>query len=392
VRILVAPDAFKGTLTAIRAAEIIRDALPAVDPAARAMLVPLADGGEGTVEALHRAWGGEMIESVVPGPAGMPVVPSWLHCPERGVAVAESASCLGHGLVSASRRDPLRARSTGLGLLPTAIAAAAPRRILVGVGGTATNDGGLGMASALGWSPRPPDESDADIGHTLSRIELLAPPPRSPLADIAVIALVDVDNPLCGPQGTTAVYGPQKGVRAEDVPRVDAAMGHWSAVVRRDVRGVDPASPGAGAGGGLGFALAAFAGAELCSGAEAVLEAAGFDDLLRYADLVITGEGRIDAQTARGKVVCAVAAAAARAGVPVVAIGGRAQGAPGDLAKALGVALVVEAAPRRMSDADALLAAERTLRDAVIRNAAAIRFVAEKNIQPRGPEEDVTTV
>lgn len=368
MRILVAPDSFKGTLTAFRAAEFIRDALPA-DAAARALLLPLADGGEGTVDVLHAAWGGDCVETVVPGPLGAPVSARWLHIPRRHTAVIESASCLGPGLLDPAARDPLHAYSLGLGVLMRAVLEKHPRRLYVGVGGTATNDGGLGLAMALGWQIGSEMETDSDIGHILAAVSTVRPSALVPRGRTVVTALVDVDNPLCGPQGATAVYGPQKGVRAEDVPRLDAALGHWARMVRRSLprlsRFSDPEAPGTGAGGGLGFGLAAFAGAELKPGATAVLRAVGFNALLRDASLVITGEGRIDAQTGRGKVVSAVAAAAARAGVPVVAIGGRVDGNTRDIAASLGLALLLEAAPRNMSDGEALRAAERTLSEAV---------------------------
>ncbi|MCZ7555094.1 MAG: glycerate kinase [Bacteroidia bacterium] len=332
MNILIAPDSFKGSLTAVQAAGIIREALLADDPAVRCIMLPQADGGEGSIDAVWRAGGGELITEQLPDLVGEPRPVQWL-LRDDGSALIEAATAIGWQLPEGVAREPRRFSTASFGLLLRAAAERAVR-IDAAIGGSATSDCGMGFAEALGARFRTATGADADIPSRLAglrRIEYSMPdlPP--------VRALADVRNPLLGPDGAVRVYGPQKGIPSEDLAEWDAAFEHCAAVVRRDVRDVDPAVEGMGAAGGLGFALSAFAGAGLRNGADALRALTGFDEHLAGADLVLTGEGRIDAQTLQGKVVQGIAKIAAGRGVPVAAFCGAVHGDVSVLAAALGV-------------------------------------------------------
>jgi glycerate 2-kinase len=350
MKIVIAPDSFKGSLSAVRASAAIargvRDALPD----AECDLCPMADGGEGTVEALLAAAGGEARTTRVVGPLGEPVEAHWGLIEEGRTAVIEIAEAAGLGLVPEDRRDPARTTSYGVGELIRAALDAGARRLIVGVGGSATNDGGAGMAQALGVRFIGPSTPHL-CGGALEAIEAIDWSGLDPrLAETEVVVASDVDNPLTGPEGAAAVYGPQKGMRSEQLAPLDRGLEHlarWvgaapppSAIVgaappppsahdrmeatpppRLDARQLI-AFPGAGAAGGLGFGLIAFCGARLVSGAELMLSVLRFDERVRGADLVLTGEGRLDGQSVRGKTVIAVAKAAARHRVPAIALAG----------------------------------------------------------------------
>ncbi len=315
--VLIAPDSFKGSLSAIRAAGIIREAILATDPAVRCIVLPQADGGEGTLDAVFAARGGTMMHAVVPDLAGRPAAVRWL-LNDDGGALLEAAECIGWSLPAGVTRDPEQFLSTGLGMLIRHVAERGGD-ISVALGGSATTDCGLGLAEALGAV------IDSDIPISARVSERLAGVRRITSVKsltTGLTALADVRNPLTGKQGAVYTYGPQKGLAPERLAAFDAAVAHFAEIVRRDVRDVDPLEPGMGAAGGLGFTLAAFCAAELRSGAEAVRNMTDFDRHLAECDLVITGEGKIDAQTLQGKVVHGIAEAAARKGVPVLAFAG----------------------------------------------------------------------
>jgi glycerate kinase len=368
VNVLVAPDSFKGSLTAVRAAGIIAESITRCDPAARCVLLPQADGGEGTLDVLEARTGGERRTATACDPLGRPIDAHWLLLPD-GTAVVESAAVIGHTLLEAKERKPARLRSTGLGMMVRAATGSGRKQLLVTLGGSATNDAGLGFAEAMGYRFRFMTDPGSDVFRalrTVRGIETSASGDDPAAARIPrVTALVDVRNPLCGPRGATAVYGPQKGVPAEQIERVDHAVAHFASIVRRDVRYVDTAAAGMGAAGGLGFALAAFCGARLRSGADTIRGMTGFSDALHGCDLVITGEGRLDAQSREGKVVAGVATEARRRGIPVVAFAGAIEGSPAWIESTLGLRAAIAVTPGGMSPEEGMARAAVLLEEAV---------------------------
>jgi glycerate kinase len=338
MRIVVAPDSFKGSLTALAVAEAMGRGIHAVFPDADVAKVPIADGGEGTVDALVVATGGRIEERAVRGPLGEPVQARWGVLGTGDTAVIEMAAASGLPLVPPPRRDPRLTTTFGTGELLRAALDAGHRRIILGIGGSATNDGGTGLARALGIRFLDSTGTELPEGGAalarLDRIDLSGLDPRAANAELVVAC--DVDNPLTGPRGASAVYGPQKGATPEMVRLLDDALAHYARIAR-DATGRDIAgAAGAGAAGGLGAGLLFFTPAKLRPGVEIVLEATGFDSLVRDADLVITGEGRTDFQSAMGKAPVGVAAAAKRHSVPVVCLsGGLGDGADEVLSKGI---------------------------------------------------------
>ncbi|MGZ8580632.1 MAG: glycerate kinase family protein [Actinomycetota bacterium] len=328
MRILVAPDKFRGTLTARQAAEAFATGWRRERPDDDLELVPMADGGEGTMDALVESLGGRVEATTVTGPMGDPVDAAFGLVPSRGgtLGVVEMARASGLALLDEDRRDPLRTTTRGTGELMARAIDAGADRLVVCIGGSATNDGGVGMASALGG--RFLDASGnpiADGGEalvTLARIDLSRMHPS--LARVHVTGACDVDNPLTGPSGASAVYGPQKGASADDVAVLDRALGHLAAVVERDLAIGLRDESGAGAAGGLGFGLMAFCGARLHPGVEVVMDAVGLVERITAADLVITGEGSLDEQSLHGKTPAGVLTACRLAEVPAAIVCGRA--------------------------------------------------------------------
>jgi glycerate kinase len=331
VRVLVAPDKFRGTATAAEVARAIAEGWRRVRPLDEVDELPLADGGEGTLDALVDALGGRRRSATVSGPLGEPVRAEFglVDAAEGRTAVVEMARASGLGLVPPDRRDPKASTTRGTGELILAACSQEPppTTVIVCIGGSATNDGGGGMAQALGV--RLLDAEGRELGPggaalaALSRIDAGALEGR--VRGVRFVVATDVDNPLVGPAGASAVYGPQKGASPEDVAVLDAALAHFADAVRRDL-GVDVRDrPGAGAAGGLGAGLMAFLGAEARSGVEVVMEAAGFAERLSQAELVITGEGKLDRQSLHGKVPAGVLAAARRAGTPAAVVCGQAE-------------------------------------------------------------------
>jgi glycerate kinase len=338
MRVVIAPDKFKGTLTAREAATALAAGWRRVDRDADVDQVPVADGGEGTLDTLLDALGGRRERVTVSGPLGDPVDADFGLVEGAGgpTAVVEMARASGLGLVSEARRDPLRASTRGTGQVIAAAAEHGPRRIIVCIGGSATNDGGAGMAQALGV--RLLDERGRDLapgGAALRRLDRIdATGLLRGLRRVEVVVACDVDNPLTGSRGASAVYGPQKGASPEDVRLLDDALGHFAAVVFRDL-GIDVREvPGAGAAGGLGAGLVAFLGARLRPGFEVVAHALGLEGRLDGADVAVTGEGRYDTQTESGKAPAGVLRLARQTGCRTVLVAGQvdgATGAPADL-------------------------------------------------------------
>ena len=324
MHIVIAPQSLKGSLTAAEAGKAIQQGVLAVYPTATTTIVPIADGGEGTVQALVDGTGGQIIHQQVTGPLGEPVEAFYGLLGDGHSAVIEMAACAGLPLVPPERRDPAIATTYGVGELLKDALNRGCRHFIIGIGGSATNDGGAGMAQALGANLL--DEQGQEIqpgGAALSRlahISLTNMDPRWQECEIEVAC--DVTNPLYGPQGASAIYGPQKGATPAMVETLDTALRHYADIIERDLSMHVADIPGAGAAGGLGAGLLAFLQAKLRPGAQIVLAAAQLERHLSTADLVITAEGQIDMQTAYGKSVGAVAALAKRYQLPVLALAG----------------------------------------------------------------------
>lgn len=321
MRILIAPQEFKGSLTAIEAAQAIAAGVSARLPEAAIELLPLADGGPGTIDVLLSAQGGKLQWRRVLDPLLRPVSARWLRLPD-GTAVIECAQASGLWRLREGERDARTASSYGTGQLVMDAIAAGCSRLIIGLGGSATNDGGAGLAQALGYhlfdtngDELPP--GGAALAH-LSRIQR----PARPLPPANVIGATDVTNVLTGPTGASRVYGPQKGANAAAVSELDAALEHFAAIVKRDLGPQLRGLARAGAAGGLGAGLVAFLGAELTAGAALVADAVGLAGKIANADLVITGEGSLDLQTLAGKTPLYVAEVARAAGKPVACLAG----------------------------------------------------------------------
>ncbi|GAA5189881.1 glycerate kinase [Ferrimonas gelatinilytica] len=324
MKIVIAPDSFKESLTALEVCEAIEQGFKAVWPDAEYRQLPMADGGEGTVQSLVDASQGEIHRCAVRGPLGEPVSAFWGMMGDGETAVIEMAAASGLHLVPPAARDPLITSSYGTGELIKAALDHGARRLIIGIGGSATNDGGAGMAQALGIALLDRDGQALQPGGgalaELARIDLSGRDPR--LADLQIEVACDVDNPLCGPRGASAVFGPQKGATETMVAQLDANLKHYGTLMERQLNREVVEVPGAGAAGGMGAALLGLLGASLRPGIEIVMDAAGLADAVVGADLVITGEGRIDSQTVYGKTPHGVARMAQQAGCPVIAIAG----------------------------------------------------------------------
>ena len=324
MKIVIAPDSYKESLSALEVAQAVEAGFRQVFPDADYVLVPVADGGEGTVDAMVAATGGRKETVTVSGPLGEPVEAFYGLTGDGDTAVIEMAAASGLALVPPDRRNPLLTSSRGTGELIRAALDAGARRFILGIGGSATNDGGAGMVQALGvrlldLEGRELDGSGGDLAR-LERIDVSALDPR--LAECRIEVACDVDNPLTGARGASAVFGLQKGATPEMVQALDANLARLARIVGRDLGVAVDAVPGAGAAGGMGAAMLAFFGATLKPGIEIVTAAVDLDTHVRDADLVITGEGRIDFQTVHGKTPIGVARVAKRHGKPVIGIAG----------------------------------------------------------------------
>src|SRR6266540_1582560 len=327
-RVVIAPQSFKGSADAVAVASAIARGVRRIWPRADCIELPLADGGEGTALALVRATAGEMRHARVHDPLGRDIDAQWGVLGDRVTAILEMAAASGLPLLRDDERDPRITSTRGTGELILAAAASGAHRIVIGIGGSATNDGGAGMARALGYRFLDRDGRElSEGGAALARLHHLEGQTDPRLIRPSIDVACDVRNPLLGPEGASAIYGPQKGATPDMIAELDAALGRYADVIEdfvgRNVRDV----PGAGAAGGLGAGLLAFLDARLRSGAELVLDATKFASRIAGADLVVTGEGRADAQSAYGKLTQAVTRAASAAGVrAAMVVGGTAPG------------------------------------------------------------------
>ncbi|WP_323167987.1 glycerate kinase [Pseudomonas atacamensis] len=324
MKIVIAPDSFKDSLSAQGVAEAIALGLAQVWPQATLIKCPMADGGEGTVESILAACEGELRRTRVRGPLGAPVDAAWGWLPHHHTAIIEMAEASGLQLVPPGQRDACISSTFGTGELIRAALDAGAQRVILAIGGSATNDAGAGAMQALGVKLLDAQNQSLVPGGLalaqLARLDLSGLDRR--LADVRFDIAADVNNPLCGPHGASAIFGPQKGASPAQVVQLDQALGHFAKLcaqaLGKDVRD----EPGSGAAGGLGFAAKAFLGAQFQAGVEVVAELVGLADAVKGADLVITGEGRFDAQTLRGKTPFGVARVAKQHAVPVIVIAG----------------------------------------------------------------------
>lgn len=326
MKIVIAPDSFKGSLSAKQAADAMAAGVCRAMPDAEIVRVPMADGGEGTVQSLVDATGGTLVTATVIGPLGTPVDATYGLLGDGTTAVIEMAAASGIGYVNETTRDPRITTTYGTGELIRDALDHGAASLIVGLGGSATNDGGAGMAQALGVRLLDADGQELAPGGAalagLAHIDISGLDPRLVHVDLRLAS--DVTNPLTGERGASAVFGPQKGADAAMVEELDAALGHYAQVIRRDLGRDVEHVPGAGAAGGLGAGFLAFTGARMQSGISLVVEATGLKVLAQDADLCITGEGRIDSQTRYGKTPIGVAHAvkSVMPDCPVVAIAG----------------------------------------------------------------------
>ncbi|OCL26586.1 glycerate kinase [Orenia metallireducens] len=323
-KILVAPDSFKGNLTALEVADNIEKGILSVLPEVEVIKVPMADGGEGTVQSLVDATKGKLIYKEVTGPIGEAVQAQFGILGDGKRAVIEMATASGLPLVPLDKRDPTKTTTYGTGELIKAALDQGVEELIIGIGGSATNDGGVGMAQALGISFLDKDGNEVGFGGgELAKIESIDLSGfDSRVNEIDIKVACDVTNPLYGPNGAAYIYGPQKGANSKMVKELDNNLRHFAAIVARELNKNVQNISGAGAAGGLGAGLVAFLGAQLKSGIEIVLEANNFVDKLAGVDLVITGEGQLDNQTVNGKTPIGVARVAKKYNIPVIAIAG----------------------------------------------------------------------
>ncbi|KJL04621.1 glycerate kinase [Priestia aryabhattai] len=324
MKIVIAPDSFKESLTALRVCEAVEKGIKTHFPNAEISKVPMADGGEGTVQSLVDATDGEVIQARVTGPLGKEVKAFYGILGDGKTAVIEMAAASGLHHVPVDKRNPLVTTTRGTGELILKALDHKVKHIIIGIGGSATNDGGAGMAKALGAKLL--DAKGAEIKEgggslgQLTSIDLTNLDSR--LAEIKVEVACDVDNPLTGETGASAVFGPQKGATPDMVKQLDRNLAHYAAIVGKEMGIHIQSVPGAGAAGGLGGGLLAFLSAELKPGVDIVIKATQLESYIKNADLVITGEGRIDGQTIYGKTPIGVAKTAKKHSVPVIAIAG----------------------------------------------------------------------
>ena len=324
MKVVIAIDSLKGSLSSMEAGMAIKDGILAAKPDAEVIVKPLADGGEGTTDALIEGMNGERIDLTVTGPMHTPVDAYYGYLKDTNTAVMEMASAAGITLVPDSEKNPLLATSYGVGEMINDAIQRGCRNFIIGIGGSVTNDGGIGMLKALGV--RFLDENDEDAGEggqALAKVARIDVSGMNPLLKECHIQVAcDVNNPLCGENGSTYVYGPQKGVTEDMKKTFDEAMAHFARVTSETLENDYMNTPGAGAAGGLGYAFFAYTGAALTPGIELILDAVGLEEELSGADVVVTGEGRLDFQTAMGKAPVGVARLAKKYNAKVIAFAG----------------------------------------------------------------------
>lgn len=324
MRIVIAPDSFKGSLSSLEVAQAMERGVKRVLPQSTTVLLPLSDGGEGLVDSLVVASGGKLVEYEVQGPLGSPVTAQMGLLGDGETAVIEMAQASGLTLIKEEERNPLFTSTFGTGELMRHALDLGCTKLIIGIGGSATNDGGMGMAQALGF--RFLDAKGELLGSgggelaRLASIDTSQVDPR--IKGVQIEVACDVDNPLTGPQGAAHIYGPQKGATPVMVEFLDAALANYDRVLQKDLAQNVGLTPGAGAAGGLGAGLMALVGGKLVSGIELVLRVLGFAEKTKGAQLVLTGEGKFDAQSAYGKVPVGVARQSQKLGVPVVVVAG----------------------------------------------------------------------
>lgn len=362
LKIVAAPDKFRGSLSAAEAAKAMAIGARRADPSIRVIEIPMADGGEGTVEALVAATGGSFRSVRVKGPLGDPVEARFGLLGDGVTAALEMASASGLALIGRDRRDPWNASTRGTGELLIAAIEAGASRILLGIGGSATNDGGAGFAQALGY--RLLDASGRDLppgGGALDRLDRIDSAGLDPrIRGVVVQVACDVDNPLCGTRGASAIFGPQKGADPGMVGKLDRNLEYFTRIIERDLGVHEATRPGAGAAGGLGLGSIAFAGATLEPGVTLVARAVGLETAMKDADLVLTGEGAIDISSSGGKTAVGVARIAKASNVPVIGLAG-AIGAGADSVLNLGIDAYMSLCNRPMSLDSALAQASELL-------------------------------
>jgi glycerate kinase len=324
MKVVIAIDSLKGSLSSMEAGMAIKDGILAAKPDAEVIVKPLADGGEGTTDALIEGMNGERIDLTVTGPMHTPVDAYYGYLKDTNTAVMEMASAAGITLVPDSEKNPLLATSYGVGEMINDAIQRGCHNFIIGIGGSVTNDGGIGMLKALGV--RFLDENDEDAGEggqALAKVARIDVSGMNPLLKECHIQVAcDVNNPLCGENGSTYVYGPQKGVTEDMKKTLDEAMAHFARVTSETLENDYMNTPGAGAAGGLGYAFLAYTGATLTPGIELILDAVGLEEELSGADVVVTGEGRLDFQTAMGKAPVGVARLAKKYNAKVIAFAG----------------------------------------------------------------------
>jgi glycerate kinase len=354
---LIAPNALKGSLSAISAAAIIAESLQKVFPDAHCTLCPIADGGDGTLDCLVRATGGKLFSSRVHGPlASMEVIARWGVLGDGTTAVIEMAEAAGLRLLRLDRYDVMRATTTGVGELMLEASKVGYTKIIVGLGGSATNDGGIGCCRALGVRFLDKEKNElVDGGRSLSRLDRIENK-REETRDkkVKIVALSDVTNVLCGPDGAAHTFAAQKGATPEQVRELDAGLRHYATIIERDLRRNVSEIPGSGAAGGLGAGLIAFCDATVESGIDYVLDLVRFDELAHECDCVITAEGMIDSQTLRGKGIEGVVRRARQFNKPVHAFAGRIGGNAALLRPQLGLESLHEISPEGIPLVDSM--------------------------------------
>ncbi|EOS70019.1 glycerate kinase [Lachnospiraceae bacterium MD308] len=324
MKVVIAIDSFKGSLSSIEAGMAAKDGVLKAKPDTEVIVKPLADGGEGTVDALIEGLDGEQIDITVTGPMGAAVSCYYGLLRKTNTAIIEMASAAGITLVPCEKKNPLLATTYGVGEIIRDAMERGCRDFIIGIGGSATNDGGIGMLKALGYNFS--DESGKDVGEggqALAKIASIDTQNRHPLISECKFRIAcDVNNPLCGENGATYIYGPQKGVTDDLKKELDAGMANFAKITAASLGKDNSNTPGTGAAGGLGFAFLSYIGAELTPGIELILDAVDLDNDLKDADVVITGEGRLDHQTAMGKAPVGVARLAKKYEAKVVAFAG----------------------------------------------------------------------
>ncbi len=324
MKFTIAIDSFKGSLSTFEAGKAASEGVKRVYPDAETVISPIADGGEGTTEAIVSALGGEMRSITVSDPLGRPVNASYGYIPEAKTAIIEMSAAAGITLVKDSERDPMKATTYGVGEMILDAIKHGCRRFIVGIGGSATNDGGTGMLAALRFEFLKKDGSPIALGAKgLSELyEIRNGNVLPELSECSFRVACDVTNPLCGKNGCSAIYGPQKGAKVEDIPVMDRWLASYAQLTKTVFPDADAEYPGAGAAGGMGFAFLSYLSGSLVSGIELVMSETGLEEHIKDTDIVITGEGRLDSQSANGKAPVGVASIAKKYGKPVFAFSG----------------------------------------------------------------------